>query len=125
MDVFSAFPNAVVSGAWQLGKLERSTETGISFNSLGAKDVVIDEISQGSAENSPRAASLDSELLIYAKPGQVPTVNTAALVADYLWYDSTNKQYYTIVEATVGKNQETGRIEHLEFRVRQTEVIDG
>lgn len=125
MDVFSAFPNAVVSGVWQLGKLERSTETGVSFSSLGAKDVIIDEISQGSAENSPRAASLDSELLIYAKPSQMPTTNTSALISDYLWYDSTDNQYYTIVEAAIGKNQETGGIEHFEFRVRQTEVTNG
>lgn len=125
MDVFSAFPNAVVSGIWQLGKLERSTETGISFSSLGTKDVIIDEISQGSTDNSPRAASLDSELLIYAKPSQMPTANTSAFITDYLWYDSANDQYYAIVEAAVGKNQEVGQIEHFEFRVRQTEVANG
>lgn len=125
MDVFSAFPNAIVSNVWQLGQIVNNTETGRAFDSLGFKDVIVDEEALGSIYSSPSAAEIDSGTLIYAKPSQLPTVNTSALVADYFWYDSDGDQYYSIVEVGLGKNQENGRIEHIEFKIRQTEVING
>lgn len=124
MDVFNAFPQAVVSGVWELGQLINSTETGRSFASLGAKDVIVDEVVSGSINTSPRAAEIETDTLLYAKVNQMPTANAAAFISDYLWLDGVSNQYYTIIEVGLGKNQQTGEIEHIEFRIRPTEVVD-
>lgn len=125
MDVFKAFPNAVVSDVWQIGRLERNTEEGVRFISLGAKDVIVDEAAGGSYEASPQAAALETGTLLYAKAEQMPTMNPAALISDYLWENTEEGQIYAIIEAGIGKNQDTGVIEHVEFRISPKEVIDG
>ena len=124
MDVFSAFPKAIVGRIWRLGKLERSTEEGVRFVSLGFKDVIVDEAVDGSSNTSPQAGELESDTLLYAKPNQLPTTDPAAFISDYLWEDTESGQFYSIIDVGVGKNQELGVVEHIEFRLRQTEVVD-
>jgi hypothetical protein len=86
-------------------------------------DVVIDEGSSSSINTAPE--TLDSDLLVYVMPEQMPTLRTNKLVSDYMLYDSSEDDYYMIVDAGVGKNQHTGAIEHLELKLVQTEIADG
>ena len=46
------------------------------------------------------------------------------LVANYMLYNSATDTYFMIIDAGVGKNQHTGNIEHLELKVRPTEIAD-
>ena len=124
MDVFSTFPNAVIHKVWSLGKLERNTETGATFNEGSYKDVIVDEVTNGATDRSPSADYIDSDTLLYARPSQMPTLNAATLTAGYLWYNSEDDQYYKIVEVGIGKNQELGIVEHIEFLIQPTEVLD-
>ena len=48
----------------------------------------------------------------------MPTIDTEALVADYVVKNTTTGKTYTIIDAGIGKNQETGKIEHLELKLR-------
>lgn len=124
MDVFKAFPNAIISGIWQISTCQRGGIVGNTFddeNAIGL-DVIIDEGSATTISSAPNAAPLDADLLLYAKPDQLPTTNTNALITDYLLYNSEDNNYYAIVDASIGKNQETGEVEHIELTVKQTEV---
>lgn len=125
MDVFRAFPNAVVSGVWQISASQRGGLIGTVFDAENAVglDVIVDEGNATTIDSAPNAEPLDADLLIYVQPAQLPTTNTRALVAGYLLYDSENDDYFAIVDASVGKNQETGEIEHIELLVKQTEVV--
>lgn len=126
MDVFRAFPKAVISGVWQLGKLVRNTEIGKRFEvESGQFDVIIDEITQPKTKSTPNADAMLEDTLLYAKPNQMPTTNAAELSAGYLWLDSETNTYYEITEVGVGKNQHTGTVEHLEFKLRPTGVVNG
>lgn len=124
MDVFEAFPAAIVSGAWQIAAYQRGGIVGAVWDAENASelDVIVDEGDASTINGAPNAEPLDADLLIYAKPAQLPTTNTRALVAGYLLYDRENSDYFAIVNASVGKNQETGEIEHIELLLRQTEV---
>lgn len=122
MDVFSAFPNAVVSDQWELVEVERGTDIGDVVSNPVACDVIIDEGTYVDAHRSPDADGESSDILIYAKPEQMPTLVTAKLTNGYLWHDKLNDYYYEIREASQGKNQETGVVEHVEFLVKQTLV---
>ena len=124
MDVFSAFPKAIISGVWQLGQLKRSTEVGKRFEALtGPFDVIIDEISQARTNTSPSAEAILEDTLLYARPEQMPTTNTSTLASEYLWFNSETGFYYDITEVGAGKNQDNGVLEHLEFKIRQTGVV--
>ena len=68
---------------------------------------------------------LKSDMLIYCKPEQMPTLDTNTLVSGYMLYNSTEDSYYMIIDAGIGKNQHTGNIEHVELKVTMTEVTDG
>lgn len=126
MDVFEAFPNAIVSGVWQIAPYQRGSLVGAVFDAEGASnlDVIVDEGNSSTIDSGPNAEPLDADLLIYAKPAQLPTTNTRALASGYLLYDSENGDYFAIVDASVGKNQETGEIEHIELLVKQTETVE-
>lgn len=124
--VFEAFPNAIESGVWQLGHLKHSTEVGKRFEAVsGQFDVIVDEISQARTATSPSAEAILEDTLLYAKAEQLPTLNSAALTGGYLWYNSQTETYYAITEVGIGKNQQTGAIEHLEFKLRPTGVVNG
>lgn len=122
MDVFSAFPNAIVSGVWQLGTIGQDTEVGIGFNKLADLDVIVDEIAIAELGMNPSPDELVSDTLLYVRPEQLPTLNASALVAGIMLYNSEQDLYYTIENAGVGKNQETGEIEHVELLIKPTET---
>lgn len=121
--IFDAFPNAIVTGVWQIGTCQHGTLVGNQFEKISDVDVVIDEGTSSNVNNTPE--NINSDILIYAYPCQMPTINTNTLVSDYMMYDSENNHYYEIVDAGIGMNQHTGQIEHIELRLLQTEVVDG
>lgn len=123
MDVFETFPNGIIDGVWMLGEVNRATIRGKEFSNPVTYPVIVDEGTYAVTDRSPSAEYEDSETLLYAKASDMPTLNTAKLAADYLWYNSETKQYFNIRHASLGKNQDTGQIEHAEFLLRPTEVI--
>lgn len=121
--IFDAFPNAIISGVWQIGECQHGTVVGNQFTKVADIDVVIDEGSSSNINSIPEA--LRSDLLVYAMPEQMPSVSSNKLVSGYMLYNSEEDTYFEIVDAGVGKNQHTGQIEHIELKVVQTEVVDG
>lgn len=122
--VFECFPNAIVAGVWHIGQTQRGGIVGNSFTDAGAIDVIIDEENSSTVDASPDAQSLLNTTLMYVRPEQMPTANTRALVASYGLYNNQEDEHYDIVDAAVGKNQETGVVEHIELKVVQTEVAN-
>lgn len=129
--IFDVFPNAIVSGVWELGTCQHGTVVGNQFTSLGNIDVIIDEGYNSNITSTPEG--LGSDLLIYVKPCQLPKeVNdllmtsqiVVPLVTSYMLYNSATDTYYMITDAGVGKNQHTGNIEHIELKVTPTEVAN-
>lgn len=124
--VFEAFPSAIISDDWKLGYVEESTDVGKIFVDKGFVSVIVDEVAEGLLNNSPNADGIDSDTLIYALPSELPGLNVSRYIASYYWYQVSSGQYYEIIEVGLGKNQEKGAIEHIEFRVRPVEVaFDG
>lgn len=123
MDVFSAFPAAVVSGVYSIGSYQRGTLEGNQFVKEADIDVIVDEGDIGDIGAAPNAEVIDADLLLYAKPGQLPTTNPRALTAGYMIYDAENDDYFAIIDASIGKNQETGTIEHIELKLRQIDAL--
>lgn len=128
--IFKAFPEAIISGVWQIGTCQHGTVVGNQFTSLGTIDVIIDEGYNSSINNTPEA--IGSDLLIYVKPCQMPkAINdlmlqsqvVVQLVTNYMLYNSAEGLYYMITDAGVGKNQHTGKIEHIELKVTPTEIV--
>lgn len=122
LSIFDAFANAIIYGVWQIGTSKRGTVVGSQFTKLADLDVVLDE--GASAELTTNPEELTSDLLVYVKPEQMPTIRANQLVSGYMLYDSDNDDYYEIINVGIGKNQHTGVIEHLELRVVQSEVSD-
>ena len=122
ISIFDVFSNAIISGVWQIGTCQHGTLVGNVFTKEADLDVVIDEGNASVVNTTPE--QLKSDLLVYVKPEQMPTIRTNKLVSSYMLYDSENDDYYEIIDAGVGKNQHTGNIEHLELKVVQTEVAD-
>lgn len=121
--VFDVFPEAVVKGKWQIGKLRRGTETGNTFTDAVDVDVIEDEVTTGNLSQSPDADGLNTNTLLYCRPDQLPTLNTSELVAGYLFRDSTNDTSFMIINAAIGKNQHTGEVEHAEFTLKMVEAF--
>ena len=121
--IFEAFPNAIISGVWEIGLCQHGTLIGNQYIKINDLDVVVDEGSNSSIDTTPE--TLKSNMLIYVYPDQLPTIQSNALVSAYMLYNSEENAYYEIVDAGIGKNQNTGNIEHVELMVVQTEVIDG
>lgn len=121
--IFNAFPKAIISGVWQIGTCQHGTLIGNVFEKTADIDVVIDEGNNSSVDTD--IETIKSDMLIYCRPEQMPTLNTNTLVSGYMLYDSSEDNYYMIIDAGVGKNQHTGVIEHIELKVVQTEVTDG
>lgn len=123
MDVFSCFPNAIVRDMWEMGRVQRGTTRGKVFSEPITCDVIVDESTYATTDRSPDLEYEDSDTLIYAMPAQMPTLNTSELAAGYLWHNVDTGLYYEIREANLGKNQDTGEIEHIEFLLRPTKVV--
>lgn len=124
MDVFNAFPSAVISGVWEIGQIARATEVGDIYTTANSLDVIVEEASDGRTHETPDADYLTTDTLIYAKPSQLPTTNPAALIGDYLLKNTETGQFYTIIGADLGKNQENNQLEHTELWIRATEAIE-
>lgn len=125
MTVFEAFPKAILSGVWVLHEKTINTITGKAYSGSGtALDVIIDEETEAFHGQAPEADYSEAETLIYAKPEQFPTTKPAALQAGYLIVDSDDN-VYDIRKVGLGKNQETGELEHVEIWLRPTEANDG
>lgn len=122
LSIFDAFPEAIVSGVWQIGICQHGTVIGNQFTKVADICVIIDEENNSLVDTTPEA--LRSDLLLYVIPCQMPTIDTNKLVSSYMLYNALGGEYYMIVDAGVGKNQHTGAIEHVELRVVQTEVAD-
>lgn len=120
--VFSAFPNAIVAGRYSIGRWQRGTLVGNVYEKYGDLDVIIDEGQSSSISNAPSAETLTADLLMYVRPEQLPTDNVRALAASCMVYDTKTGDYFDIIDASVGKNQETGVIEHIQLLLRQTEA---
>lgn len=124
MDVFSAFPSAVVSGVYFIGEFRKGTVEGNQFIRYGSLDVIIDEGDASRISNAPNAEPLEADLLLYVKPTQLPTLNPRALTAGFMIYDAERNDYFAIIDASIGKNQDVGELEHIELMLRQTEVVN-
>lgn len=120
MTVFDAFPNAIEQ--WEIAEMQYSTITGNeTVGEWESINAIIDEGSSSEPNQSPNYANANSDLLIYCRPDQLPTIETAALVADYAIRSPRNR-LYAIIDAGIGKNQENGVIEHIELKLRQVEA---
>lgn len=120
--IFKAFPSAIIYNQWQIGSCQHGSIIGNVFVKIADLDVIIDEGSNSTVNTTIEA--LKSDMLVYAKPEQLPTIRTNELVSGYMLYDSIEDKYYEIIDAGLGKNQEVGIIEHVELKVVQTEVTE-
>lgn len=120
--IFEAFPNAIISGVWQIGTCQHGTVVGNQFNKISDLDVIVDEESNSAVNTTPE--TLNHTTLFYAMPCELPTTVTDKLVSDYMLYNTEEDAYYEIVDAGIGKNQHTGNIEHVELKVIRTEVVN-
>lgn len=123
MTVFDVFPNAIISNVWELGELRRATEVGDRFEPLRFVDVILDDVVSGDLDQSPNADGLNISTMIYAKPEQLPSLDTARYISSYCFHNTESDCYYEIRQVGVGKNQQTGRIEHFEFQLVEKEVL--
>ena len=122
--VFSAFPSAIISGRYSIGQWQRGTLVGNVFNKYGDLDAIVDEGQSSSIQNAPNADILTADMLMYVRPEQLPTVNVRELASSCMIYDSESADYFEIIDASIGKNQESGVIEHIQLLLRQTEAED-
>lgn len=123
MDVFSAFPGAVVSGRFVLGRYQRGSLEGNQFTKVADIDVIIDEGDTGDIGGAPNAEELIADIILYVKPEQLPIINPRELTAGYMVYDALYGDYFAIIDAGIGKNQDNGVIEHIELKLRQTDAV--
>ena len=121
LTVFQAFPNGIEHEIWQIGQMAYSTITGndLDTDSLTYIDIIEDEANDSEPNNSPSYANTYSDTLLYVRPEQMPTIDTAELIASYAVKNTTTDKLYAIIDAGIGKNQDNGVIEHIELRLRQ------
>lgn len=122
ISVFEVFRNAIITGEWEIGTCQHGSVVGNVFEKVADLDVILDEGSNSNVNATPE--TLNSDLLVYVKPEQLPTTRTRKLVSGYMLHNSVDDDYFEIIDAGIGKNQHTGQIEHLELKVVQTEVAD-
>lgn len=120
--IFDAFPNAIISGEWEIGQCQHGTVVGNQFTRIADINVVVDEGFSSSINSTPE--TLNSDMLVYCMPCQMPSTNANTLVSAYMLHNKVNNTYFEIVDAGIGKNQHTGHIEHIELRLVQTEVVN-
>ena len=121
--IFEAFPNAIVSGVWEIGECKHGTVVGNQFVPIMPIDVVVDEGFSSNIASTPE--TIASDMLIYCYPNQMPSLSANTLVSDYMIHNVDDDTYFMITDAGIGKNQHTGHLEHVELRLVQTEVING
>ena len=121
MDVFEAFPQAIEE--WTIAEMAYGTITGNTLSNPKTIRVIVDEGAGADQNNSPSAATIASDTLLYVMPADLPTTDTSALVADYAIKDPQNRTF-AIIDAGAGKNQHTGQLEHVELRLRPIGGLD-
>lgn len=121
LTVFQAFPNGIEHEIWQIGQMAYSTITGndLDTDSLTYIDVIEDEANDSEPNNSPSYANTYTDTLLYVRPEQMPSIDTAELIASYAVKNTQTDKLYAIIDAGIGKNQDNGVIEHIELRLRQ------
>lgn len=124
ISVFNAFPKAIISGVWQIGAWASNTRVGNTYEKIAELDVIEDESGSMSFGSAPNADVLVADALLYAKPEQLPTTNLNTLKTAYMMFNSETGEYFAIIDAGAGKNQDTGELEHIELKLRQTEAED-
>lgn len=120
--VFDAFPNAIIANDWELCELVENTDIGKVALKGSKVRVIVDEVASGELNNSPSADAVDSDTLIYAMPADLQGFNVSKYIASYYWHQISSDHYYEIREVGLGKNQQKNVIEHVEFRIRPTEL---
>ena len=123
ISIFEAFPNAIVSGVWEIGQCKHGTIIGNQFVPYRPIDIVVDEGFSSNISSTPEA--IFSDMLIYCYPNQMPSLSANALVSEYMIHNVIDDTYFMITDAGIGKNQHTGNLEHVELRLVQTEVVNG
>ena len=123
VSVFEAFQGGLISGVYEIGKCQRGTVIGSQFVSTGDLDVLVDDGDYSDINNAPNAAETNCDMLMYCKPGQLPTRKPRVLAASYMVHDKTTDEYFAITRANLGRNQHNGRLEHVELELTQTEVV--
>lgn len=121
LTVFQAFPNGIEHEIWQIGQMAYSTITGnaLDDDTLAFIDAIVDEANDSEPNASPNSAVTYTDTLLYVRPEQMPTIDTAELIASYAVKNTTTDKLYAIIDAGIGKNQDNGVIEHIELRLRQ------
>lgn len=118
--VFNVFPDAIRWG-WKIGRIQRATEHGDVLVEQSEIDVIVSD-SANSNTGSQNAEMLDNDCLIYCKPEQLPTKKCGLLIANYVVIDDEGLAY-NITSAGEGFNQHTGVLEHIELKLKLTEVV--
>lgn len=123
MNVFEAFPEAMVP--WQWLTIKRGTEVGDIAKPLRSVNAIETEADKAVLYNTPKADSINADLLLYIRPEDLPAVTPAELMADYA-LQSDIFDNYDIINVGVAKNQDTGEIEHYELALARSgmEVVD-
>ena len=113
--------NGIEHEIWQIGQMAYSTITGnaLDDDSLTFIDAIVDEANDSEPNASPNAAVTYTDTLLYVRPEQMPTIDTAELIASYAVKNTQTDKLYAIIDAGIGKNQDNGVIEHIELRLRQ------
>ena len=120
MNVFEAFPNAIEQ--MSIVEVDYGTITGNTTGGAKTIRVIKDEVTTADPTNSPNAATIATDTLLYVVPADLPTTDTSELVSGYIIRDAQGRDY-EIVDAGAGKNQHTGQLEHIELKIRPTETI--
>lgn len=124
MDIFTSLPNAIVYNVWQIGKISRSTEVGKTYEAGSFISPIVDEEATGGQNNSPSADFITSQTMLFIRPSDMPTTNIAELLASYFIKNTETGDLYEITNVGVGKNQDTGVIEHYELLLLPTEAME-
>lgn len=119
MDVFEAFPEAMV--AWNWLSIERGTEVGTVATVLRPVNVIETEADKSTLHNTPKADGIVADLMVYVRPEDLPEVTPSKLMANYALQNDVLEQY-DIVNVGVGKNQDNGKIEHYELSLKLTDM---
>ena len=105
--IFEAFAGGIVSGQYEIGILKAGTLTGNQFTPINDLDVVVDEGDYTNLGAAPNAQETTADMLMYCRPEQLPTLSTRTLIAGFMIHDKTSDDYFAILRASKGKNQQT------------------
>lgn len=119
--IFDAFPNAILRNEWEYGLRAHNSALGAVFEPIGYVDVILD--AGVASELNTSVQTIASDRLIYCRES-FPEKDINTIVASGMFRVNVNgkDRYYNVIDAGIGKNQESGKIEHYEFLVRETKL---